>query len=134
MKDIRESSSKSLKKDKAPMDFFQEDIPVDQSQDDSNIDQDEDCILGLSTVTVAKKIKELIKKDEIFLSADLFYAGIQPAINVPVTIADMEGAGLEMLKRQYKNYVELKYHVDQLKEAVIEEAQWSDFDNDLSKH
>ncbi|GJS41089.1 hypothetical protein Tco_0566132 [Tanacetum coccineum] len=64
-------------------------------------------------VTVAKKIKELIKKDEL-------------------TIADLEGAGLEMLKRQYKNYIELEYHVDQLKAAVLEEAQWSDGDNDLS--
>ncbi|GJZ92065.1 hypothetical protein Tco_0664130 [Tanacetum coccineum] len=50
----------------------------------SNIDQVEDHILGLSTVTVAKKIKELIKKDEL-------------------TVADLEGVGLEMLKRQYKN-------------------------------
>ncbi|GKE71600.1 hypothetical protein Tco_1529672, partial [Tanacetum coccineum] len=50
----------------------------------SNIDQDEDCIIGLSAVTMAKKIKGLIKKDEL-------------------TIADLE---------------------------VLEEAQWSDGDND----
>ncbi|GJY15013.1 ribonuclease H-like domain-containing protein [Tanacetum coccineum] len=80
----------------------------------SNIDQDEYCILGLSIVTLAKKIKELIKKYKL-------------------TIADLEGAGLEMLKRQYENYVELEYHVDQLKSAVLEEAQWSDGDNDLSR-
>ncbi|GKA39806.1 hypothetical protein Tco_0732357 [Tanacetum coccineum] len=80
----------------------------------SNIDQDEYCILSLSIVTLAKKIKELVKKDE-------------------QTIADLEGVGHEMLKRQYKNYVELEYHVDQLKSAVLEEAQWSDGDNDLSK-
>nr|GEU90699.1 retrotransposon protein, putative, Ty1-copia subclass [Tanacetum cinerariifolium] len=54
----------------------------------SNIDQDEDYILGLLTVTVAKK-------DEL-------------------TIADLEGVGLEMLKRQYKNYVELEYHRDEV--------------------
>nr|GEZ28199.1 hypothetical protein [Tanacetum cinerariifolium] len=54
----------------------------------SNIDQVEDHILGLSTVAVAKKIKELIKKDEL-------------------TVADLEGVGLEMLRRQYKNDVEI---------------------------
>ncbi|GJW82605.1 hypothetical protein Tco_0146580 [Tanacetum coccineum] len=58
-----------------------------------NIDQNEDCILGLLTVAVDKKIKELIKKDEL-------------------TIADLEGVGLRMLKRQYKNDVELEYHVE----------------------
>ncbi|GKC59012.1 hypothetical protein Tco_1086610 [Tanacetum coccineum] len=57
----------------------------------SKTDQNEDHILGLSTVVVAKKMKELIKKDEL-------------------TIADLEGVGLQMLKRQYKNDVELKYH------------------------
>ncbi|GJV55592.1 hypothetical protein Tco_1456597, partial [Tanacetum coccineum] len=36
----------------------------------SNIDQDEDCIIGLSAVTMAKKIKGLIKKDELTI-ADL---------------------------------------------------------------
>ncbi|GJS41345.1 hypothetical protein Tco_0566388 [Tanacetum coccineum] len=57
-----------------------------------NIDQNVDCILGHLTFAVAKKIKEIIKKDEL-------------------TIADLEGVGLEMLKRQYKNDVELEYHV-----------------------
>ncbi|GJV69570.1 hypothetical protein Tco_1485079 [Tanacetum coccineum] len=73
-KDAGESSSRASKKDKAPMsnwfDIFLK----------SNIDQDEDCILGLSTIAVAKKIIELIKKDEL-------------------TIADLEGVGLELLKR-----------------------------------
>ncbi|GKB72212.1 hypothetical protein Tco_0933624, partial [Tanacetum coccineum] len=55
---------------------------------------------------VAKKLKELIKKDEL-------------------TITDLEGVGLEMLKKQYKNYVELEYHVDQLKATMLTEAQWS---------
>nr|GEU42622.1 hypothetical protein [Tanacetum cinerariifolium] len=32
-----------------------------------------------------------------------------------LTIADLKGAGLEKLKIQYKNDVELKYHVDKLK-------------------
>ncbi|GJZ74773.1 hypothetical protein Tco_0639238, partial [Tanacetum coccineum] len=95
-KDARESSSKSERKSN----WFKILLK-------SNIDPDEDCILGLLTVTVAKK-------DEL-------------------TIANLEGAGLEMLKRQYKNYVELEYHVDQLKAAMTEEAQWSNGDNDLSK-
>ncbi|GJR73250.1 hypothetical protein Tco_0085615 [Tanacetum coccineum] len=65
----------------------------------SNIDQNEDHILGPSTVAMAKKLKELFKKDEL-------------------TIADLEGAGLEKLKKQYKNDVGLEYHVDQLKDDV----------------
>ncbi|GJW64036.1 hypothetical protein Tco_0115920 [Tanacetum coccineum] len=69
----------------------------------SNIYQDEDCILGLLTFALAKKIIELIKKDEL-------------------TIADLEGVGLVMLKRQYKNYVELDYYVEQLKAVVLEEV------------
>ncbi|GJV40201.1 hypothetical protein Tco_1418641 [Tanacetum coccineum] len=112
-KDARESSSKSSKKDKAPMDSFSKKFgSVDAAKRKSNwfdillksnIDQDEDCILGLSTVTVAKKIKELIKKVEL-------------------TIADLEGAGLEMLKRQYMNYVKLEYHAEQLKASMAEET------------
>ncbi|GKC46548.1 hypothetical protein Tco_1064270 [Tanacetum coccineum] len=99
-KDGRESSFKQSKKDKAPMDYKSGSVDAAKRKSNwldmllkSNIDQDEDCILGLSTVTVAKKIEELIKKDKL-------------------TIADLEGVGLEMLKRQYKNYVELEYHVD----------------------
>nr|GEX09770.1 hypothetical protein CTI12_AA475510 [Tanacetum cinerariifolium] len=45
------------------------------------------------------KIKELVKKDEL-------------------TIADLEGAGLEILKSRYKNNVELEYHVDQIKATI----------------
>ncbi|GKD91083.1 hypothetical protein Tco_1366590 [Tanacetum coccineum] len=45
----------------------------------SNIDKDENHILGPLTVTIAKKFKELIKKDKL-------------------TIADFKGAGLEWLK------------------------------------
>ncbi|GJU91906.1 hypothetical protein Tco_1304329 [Tanacetum coccineum] len=44
-----------------------------------DIDKDENHILGLSTVAIAKKFKELIQKDEL-------------------TIADFKGAGLERLK------------------------------------
>ncbi|GJQ96000.1 hypothetical protein Tco_0007139 [Tanacetum coccineum] len=126
-KDTCEPSSRSSKKDKAPMDSIQEDIPKSGSVEaakrkinwfdmllKSNIDQNEDCIIGLLTITVAKKIKELIKKDEL-------------------TIADLEGVGLEMLKRQYKNDVKLEYHVQQLKAEVLEEAQWNNGECDVSK-
>ncbi|GJT93167.1 hypothetical protein Tco_1082012 [Tanacetum coccineum] len=86
-KDVGEPSFRSLKKYKAPMDSTQKDIHVDQPQDQ----EEEHCILGLLTFAVAKKIKEIIKKDEL-------------------TIADLEGVGLEMLKRQYKNDVKPEYH------------------------
>ncbi|GKE36567.1 hypothetical protein Tco_1459972 [Tanacetum coccineum] len=72
----------------------------------SDIDKDENHIPGPSTVAIAKKFKELIQKDEF-------------------TIADLEGAGLEWLKMQYNNDVELEYHISQLKAAVLSEAQWN---------
>ncbi|GJV47699.1 hypothetical protein Tco_1437911 [Tanacetum coccineum] len=67
-----------------------------------------------STIAIAKKIKEIIQKDELI-------------------IADLEGARLEKLKQQYKNDVELEYHVDQLKEEVLSEAQWNSDEGDVSK-
>ncbi|GJX74022.1 hypothetical protein Tco_0312617 [Tanacetum coccineum] len=57
----------------------------------SDIDKDENHILGPSTIAIVKKFKELIQKDEL-------------------TIADFAGRGLERLKMQYNNDVELKYH------------------------
>ncbi|GJU47887.1 hypothetical protein Tco_1217442 [Tanacetum coccineum] len=66
----------------------------------SDTDKDENHILGSSTVAITKKFKELIQKDEL-------------------TIANLEGAGLERLKVQYNNDVELEYHVSQLKAAVL---------------
>ncbi|GJY94996.1 copia protein [Tanacetum coccineum] len=86
-KNADEPSSRSSKKDKAPMDLIQEDIT---------------------------KLKELIKKDAL-------------------TIADLEGVGLEMLKKQYNNYVEREYHVDQLKATMLTESQWSNGEGDVSK-
>ncbi|GKC78712.1 hypothetical protein Tco_1129486, partial [Tanacetum coccineum] len=38
---------------------------------------------------------------------------------------DLKGAGLEKLKKKYKNDVELEYHIDQLKAAVLTEALWN---------
>ncbi|GJS72616.1 hypothetical protein Tco_0705457 [Tanacetum coccineum] len=72
----------------------------------SNIDQNEDHILGPYIVAITKKLKELIQKDKL-------------------TIADLEGARLEKLKQQYRNDVELEYHVDQLKAAMLSEGQWN---------
>nr|GEW16018.1 hypothetical protein [Tanacetum cinerariifolium] len=69
----------------------------------SYIDQNEDHILGPYTIAVAKKLKELIQKDEL-------------------TIADLEGDELEELKKKYKNDVELEYHVDQLYAEMLTEA------------
>nr|GEX23090.1 hypothetical protein [Tanacetum cinerariifolium] len=82
------------------------------SRDD--IDKDENHILGPSTEAIAKKFKELIEKDELL-------------------IADLEGAGLEWLKVQYNNDVELEYHVSQLKATVLSEAQWNIDEGDVSK-
>ncbi|GJZ23146.1 copia protein [Tanacetum coccineum] len=50
-----------------------------------------------------------------------------------LTIAYLEGAGLEKLKQKYKNDVELEYHVDQLKAAVLSEAKWNNDEDDVSK-
>ncbi|GJR60511.1 hypothetical protein Tco_1502673 [Tanacetum coccineum] len=45
----------------------------------------------------------------------------------------LEGGGLEKLKLHYKNDVELEYHVDQLKAAVLFEAQWNSNEGAVSK-
>ncbi|GKC51229.1 hypothetical protein Tco_1073974 [Tanacetum coccineum] len=66
------------------------------------------------TIAIAKKIKAIIQKDEL-------------------TIADLEGAGLERLKHQYQNDVELEYHVDQLKAAVLTKSKWKSDEDEVSK-
>ncbi|GKB09581.1 hypothetical protein Tco_0837893 [Tanacetum coccineum] len=76
--------------------------------------ENENHILRPSTVVIAKKLKAIIQKEEL-------------------TIADFEGAELERLKQQYHNNVELEYHVDQLKAAVLSEAKWNSDENDVSK-
>ncbi|GJV19726.1 hypothetical protein Tco_1368746 [Tanacetum coccineum] len=80
----------------------------------SDIDKNENHILGPSTIAIVKNLKELIQKDEL-------------------TIAYLEGVGLERLKQQYKNDVELEYHVDQLKAAVLIEAKWSNDEDDVTE-
>ncbi|GJU14944.1 hypothetical protein Tco_1142910 [Tanacetum coccineum] len=82
----------------------------------SDIDKNENHILGPSTIAIVKKFKELIQKDEL-------------------TIADLEGAGLEWLKVQYQNDVELEYHVSQLKTAVFTEANMEEkYTTSITKH
>ncbi|GJT57357.1 hypothetical protein Tco_0992411 [Tanacetum coccineum] len=78
----------------------------------SDIDKNENHILRPSTIAIAKKFKELIQKDEL-------------------TIADLESAGLERLKVQYNNDVELKYHVSQLKAAVLTKAHIHHWEEDI---
>ncbi|GKD47842.1 hypothetical protein Tco_1276818 [Tanacetum coccineum] len=57
---------------------------------------------------------------------------VRPHLNTSVLykdkirIADLEGAGLETLKQQYKIDVELECHVDQLKATVLTEANYAD--------
>nr|GEW33360.1 hypothetical protein [Tanacetum cinerariifolium] len=80
----------------------------------SNIDQNEDHIVETSIVVIEKKFKVVIQKNKL-------------------TIADLEGAGLEKLKLHHKNDVELAYHVFQLKEAVLSKAQWNSDEGDVSK-
>ncbi|GJQ90435.1 RNA-directed DNA polymerase, eukaryota, reverse transcriptase zinc-binding domain protein [Tanacetum coccineum] len=80
----------------------------------SNIDQNENHILGPSIVAIEKNIKAIIQKDKL-------------------TIADLEGVGLERPKQQYQNDVELEYHVDQLKVAVLTEAKWNSDEDEVSK-
>ncbi|GKA77893.1 hypothetical protein Tco_0784430 [Tanacetum coccineum] len=60
------------------------------------------------------KLKAIIQKDEL-------------------TIADLEGTGLERLKKQYHNDVKLKYHLDQPKAVMLSKAKWNSDEDDVSK-
>ncbi|GJT69183.1 hypothetical protein Tco_1028469 [Tanacetum coccineum] len=106
-KDVGEPFSRSSRKEKSLMVQAQEDTHVYQSQyeEDAYVQQRPNA--GWFTKKLgsanAKRKHELIQKDELI-------------------IADLEGAGLEKLKKHYKNDVELEYHADQLKEVVLMEA------------
>ncbi|GJU45797.1 hypothetical protein Tco_1203063 [Tanacetum coccineum] len=121
-KDVDEPSSRSSRRNRSPVVIIQDDTPSMRTTCfdlflKSDIDKDENHILGPSTVAIAKKFKELIHKDEL-------------------TIANFEGTGLERLKVQYNNDVELEYHVCQLKAAVLLEAQWNKekYTTSITKH
>ncbi|GJZ88047.1 hypothetical protein Tco_0659829 [Tanacetum coccineum] len=106
--DVSKPSSRSSRQNRSPVVIVQDDTHAMTTTwfdlfFKSDIDKDENHILGPSTVTKGKQFKELIQKDEL-------------------SIANLEGAGLERLKVQYNNDVELKYHVSQLKAAVLSEA------------
>ncbi|GJR16189.1 hypothetical protein Tco_0798841 [Tanacetum coccineum] len=118
-KDVGEPSSRSSRRNRSSMVLVQDDTPAMRTTWfdlflKSDIDKDKDHILGPSTVVIAKNFKELVQKDER-------------------TIADLEGVGLERLKAHYNNDVELEYHVSQLKESVLSEAQWNSDEGDVSK-
>nr|GEU72843.1 hypothetical protein [Tanacetum cinerariifolium] len=103
-KDDGQSSTQSSRKDKAPTVQAQEDTLADQPQDQKDV----------YVLNRPNKLKELIQKYEL-------------------TMTDLEGVGLEKLKQQYKNDVELEYLVDQPKAAVLSKAQWNSDEGDVSK-
>ncbi|GJS96397.1 hypothetical protein Tco_0803365 [Tanacetum coccineum] len=108
-KDVGEPSSRSSRLAKRRTTWF--DLFLK-----SNIDKDENHILGPSTVFIAKKFKELIQKDEL-------------------SIADIEGAGLERLKVQYNNDLELEYHVSQLKVVLLSKDRTKEnYTTSITKH
>ncbi|GJY53726.1 hypothetical protein Tco_0445390 [Tanacetum coccineum] len=119
-KDVGEPCSRSARQNKSLMVHAQVHTPAIQPLDPedeyirTHIDQNENHILGPSTIVIAKKLKEIIQKDEL-------------------TIVDLEGAGLEKLKQHHKNDVELEYHVEQLKAAVLIEAKWNSNEDAVSK-
>ncbi|GJV51417.1 hypothetical protein Tco_1447158 [Tanacetum coccineum] len=139
-KDVGQSSSRSSTRNKSPMVHAQDDTPAMQPLDQedeyiwtrlnpewytksgsagvakrkttwfdlllkSDIDQNKNHILRPSTIAIENKLKAIIQKDKL-------------------TIANLEGVGLERLKHQYQNDVELEYHVEQLKATVLSEAKW----------
>ncbi|GJU66411.1 hypothetical protein Tco_1252670 [Tanacetum coccineum] len=107
-KDVGQSSTRTSRKDKASMMSGSTNAMRRTTWFDlllkSNIDKKKDHILRPFIVAIAKKLKEIIQKDEL-------------------TVADLEDGVLKKLKLHYKNNVELEYHVDQLKAALLSEAQ-----------
>ncbi|GKB64110.1 copia protein [Tanacetum coccineum] len=126
-KDAGKPSSRSSRQNRSPVvivqddtlamqPLYQADTLIKKHATQNDIDKNENRILRPSTITIAKKFKELIQKDEL-------------------TIADLEGAGLERLKVRYNNDVELEYHVSQLKEAVLSEAYTEEkYTTSITKH
>ncbi|GJZ49459.1 hypothetical protein Tco_0603649 [Tanacetum coccineum] len=105
-KDVGEPSSRSSTRNRSPMVIVYDDTPAMQPLDQADILIQKHSKPEWFPKKSAKKFKELIQKDELL-------------------IADFEGVGLERLKVQYNNDVELEYHVSKLKAAVLSEAQWN---------
>ncbi|GJQ89014.1 hypothetical protein Tco_0000153 [Tanacetum coccineum] len=113
-KDVGEPSSRSSRRNRSLVVIVQDDTPVQKHSNPEWFPKKLGLAKRPSTIAIAKKFKELIKKDEL-------------------TIADFEGPRLERLKVQYNNNVELEYHVSQLKAIVLSEAQWNNNEGDVSK-
>ncbi|GJV19077.1 hypothetical protein Tco_1368097 [Tanacetum coccineum] len=113
-KDADKPSSRSSRQNRSPVVIVQDDTLSMQPLDQADTLIKKHATQNGFQRSRAKKFKELIQKDEL-------------------TIADLEGAGLERLKVRYNNDVELEYHVSQLKEAVLSEAQWKSDEGDVSK-
>ncbi|GKB38791.1 hypothetical protein Tco_0883733 [Tanacetum coccineum] len=117
-KDVGEPSSRSSRRDKSPMKSGSSNAMRKTTWFDlllkSDINQNENHIHGPSTVAIAKKLKAIIQKDEL-------------------TIVYLEGKGLKRLKQQYKNDVELKYHVDQHKAAVLTKSKWNNDEDEVTE-
>nr|GEW87997.1 hypothetical protein [Tanacetum cinerariifolium] len=77
-KDVGEPFSKSSRRNKSPMVHAQDDTP--------DIQPNENHILRPSAIIIANKLKAIIQKDEL-------------------AIADIEGAGLERLKRSFERHM-----------------------------
>ncbi|GKB04356.1 hypothetical protein Tco_0832499, partial [Tanacetum coccineum] len=120
-KEVDEPSLRSSKKNKALVVPFQEDTLADQPKTKKkitfrNVPMQGGLIRSRGSAEAAKKKTTWF--DMLFKRA---------------YHTNLEGVGLEKLKKQYKNDVELEYHVDQLKVTVLTEAQWSNDEGDVSK-
>ncbi|GJT47742.1 hypothetical protein Tco_0973899 [Tanacetum coccineum] len=115
-KDVGEPCSRSSRQNKYPVVHAKVDTPAIQplELEDEYIQTRPNLEWYTKSGSAAKKIKAIIQKDEL-------------------TIADLEDVGLERLKHQYQNDVELEYHVDQLKAAVLTEAKWKSDEDEVSK-
>ncbi|GJS49998.1 hypothetical protein Tco_0600119 [Tanacetum coccineum] len=72
-----------------------------------------------STIMFGKCMKKFLNKDKI-------------------TKADLEGPAFELLKKRFKNFIELEYNLEQCHLALIDRIDWTNpegdrFHNDLSK-
>nr|GFB42830.1 hypothetical protein [Tanacetum cinerariifolium]GFB42873.1 hypothetical protein [Tanacetum cinerariifolium] len=111
------------------MDSAHDDIPLDQPQEKGeeliqnhpNSEWFSDATKKSGSVDAAKKRK-----------SNWFDMLLKSNID-ELTIADLEGARLEMLKRYCKNDNELEYHANQMKVSMSKEAKWSDGEDNLTK-
>ncbi|GJT65524.1 hypothetical protein Tco_1017004 [Tanacetum coccineum] len=121
-KDAGDPSSRSLRKDKTPRVQAQEDTFADQPQDQEDTYVQQPPNVGWFTKKLGSaNAKRRTTWFDLLLKSDIYQN------------EHLEGVGLEKLKKQYKNDVELEYHVDQLKETVFTKAQCNSGEGDVSK-